>query len=452
MEKSSILRWAKENLNTKIPEDHAGELWKGENKPTKMHITFSSDKQGKEPDEDRDKKLVAYASQSVEEAATRSNSLLLDTLKRAWGDELPDTFLTSLDLEGTTKRKLKRHKSKHWRRAKLLKKIQFASSVPSLLTRTRVEDEKIPTALWKGSVRIPERVPIDTLLKTATETIHFDEPEHHRAYEETLYSKDTAEVIKDAYWWFFSKQFGKGDKSYNAPYEKMRERMATCFVRIFQRTHNAYKDAVFDNYYDGISQFIFYAFATAYPDSTHLLNSELRSSLLKTTALWTIGCVPSSLTFSHWASIMDPKNQKKEQVPTDEIDQGNKMIPCEVRRTTVRLSNSVFVATYMKSIGRSDSGSKNHLMVHLTRKKEKSELGKVTTEVHLRMQRELVKKEHAESKKIEDKLNKMREEYATLERDEKEAQLELDQRRLEEIYEARRDKAFIPGLLKKMNL
>merc|ERR1712142_1293113 len=72
-------------------------------------------------------------------------------------------------------------------------------------------------------------------------------------------------------------------------------RMAKNYVALFLSAPQKLKDVVFDNYYDLLSQSVFSCLTTQYPKSRELFNDELKLKLLRVTARWTMGLVPSSL-------------------------------------------------------------------------------------------------------------------------------------------------------------
>merc|ERR1712228_977439 len=163
---------------------------------------------------------------------------------------------------------------------------------------------------------------------------------------------------------------GDENKDYTDTQQIVFNRMCKNYVNLFLCAPQKYKDVIFDNYYDVLSQSIFTCFIRQYPKSKALFTNNIKLKILHITSKWTMGCIPSSLSMNHWYISIKPnqnKKNKKKQKPKIAKEQiSDNMIPTQVTRKDVIFEHSEFVQYYLKNEAKIQIGDKTKVKLNMT--------------------------------------------------------------------------------------
>ena len=299
--------------------------------------------------------------------------IMADVAKKIWGNDVPKTFLTALDLEIpiiTEEDDLDDYASSAY--------LTYSSRFPSKLSTERrsitlpaleVQKEQIPKNLKTHNLGFPNKTNPDEIIPQIMETTEFESIQQRNAFEKITLCDSSLDIISDGFWWFLMNEW-KGDKEKDTQ-QIVFNRMSKNYVNLFLSAPQRYKDVIFDNYYDVLSQSIFTCFVQQYPKSKALFTNKMKSKILHITSKWTMGCIPSSLSFKHWYVPIRPHQNKKrlkkqQQVVQDKEEMSGNMIPTKVVRKDVVFEHSEFVQYYLKNEAKVQIGEKLKFKLNMT--------------------------------------------------------------------------------------
>eukprot|EP01083_Nonionella_stella_P285836 972947_1 len=150
---------------------------------------------------------------------------------------------------------------------------------------------------------LPKRVNMRAMLEASSDRLEFEDSYHARVWKSTIGHQSSKRIVCDGFWWMIAHFFKA--KSSNCSISDckstMFDRMAENFVTLFLSVHPDDKDTIFENYYDGLAQTIFYSIQVQFTESKSLFDERFKHRILEITSLWTMGCAPPVLSCVHWS-------------------------------------------------------------------------------------------------------------------------------------------------------
>ena len=334
--------------------------------------------------------MFADLPQSIHSTANKvtndGEAIIADVAKKIWGKNVPQTFLTALDIEipiasedeedtetdpyssvylayssNNTSRPLSRGLSSKRRTV--------------ILPALEVTKETIPKELIHQNLGFPSKVDPEEIIPKIIETTQFQNGQQQSMFQHTVMSNRSLDIISDAFWWFLINEWKQtDDDDHSEVQQQVFSRMSKNYVNLFLRSPKKHKDVIFDNYYDLLSQSIFTCFIQQYPKSKDLFTNDIKLKILHMTSKWTIGLIPSSLSISHWDIAINSKsNKRRHQQSALDMDSKSKhqvvsecMIPTQVTRKDVVFKHSEFVQYYLKHEAKIEVGEKTTVRINMT--------------------------------------------------------------------------------------
>ena len=137
---------------------------------------------------------------------------------------------------------------------------------------------------------LPNRISPNEVLKRLADRLDVSKGRDASTWEKSLQGKNTMNIMKDLFWWFFADKFSpEGADRRVEQQDQLFGRMASNFICLLASVPQQQKDRFFDRYHDILSQAVFAAFRVAFPNSEAKLGSDFRAEIARLFAYWSTG-------------------------------------------------------------------------------------------------------------------------------------------------------------------
>ena len=193
---------------------------------TKNTNTRSRSSLADEPMNKSDRKLARMSSHlrsSVAHATHTGNAVVAEVARRIWGKNIPQTFITALDLtvDATDENDSTKQKNMSKQQSESRKSMQdgdgssvkHRKSVKSIyLPVLKATKEEIPPEIVEKNLGFPSKLSgkdgkVLKEMEKIVETTEFDTEKQQRTYQTAFVSEKSQELISDAFWWFLINNF-----------------------------------------------------------------------------------------------------------------------------------------------------------------------------------------------------------------------------------------------------
>eukprot|EP01083_Nonionella_stella_P192578 711751_1 len=283
---------------------------------------------------------------TASKVTTDGEQIIAEVAKKIWGKNVPETFLTALDIEIPISDDEhdshepypsvhSTHSSQSSSRALTAKRRSI------ILPALEVTKENIPNELLSHHLGFPNKANPDVIIPKIIETTEFETNAQKDAFTRCAVSHHSLNIISDAFWWFLINEW------------KLSENAS----ENVQSTQNVVFHRMAKNY---VNQSVFTCFVEQYPKSKDLFTNDVKLKILRITSKWTLGCVPRSLSIDHWlqsnATTVSRDNHVSEYA----------IMPTKVIKRDVVFKHSEFVRYYLKYEAKIEVGEKTTVKVNMT--------------------------------------------------------------------------------------
>lgn len=385
-------------------------------------------------------------SDTAEKVRFNGDKIIANVAKKIWGNNVPKTFLTALDIEipidddnDNNNAKNDVDEDHHYSLQSNIKRKSM------ILPALQVTKENIPDQLKTENIGFPDKVNPDIIIPKIIETKQFENDQQKNAFTTCVSSKTSIDIISDAFWWFLIDEWKIDHKEIqNIIFARMCKQYIKLFLSSTSSTSSTqkYKDIIFDNYYDLMSQCIFTSFIKQYPKSNDLFTNDIKLKILHITAKWTMGCIPSSISIDHWY-ISKQNNHKYNNKKL--IENKNNMIPTEIIKKDIIFSHSEFIQYYLKHESKIECDNKTIFKLNMTFAKP------LTEELSFLESNDEVIKCEKETKLAENKFLNSQKELAKMIKNDNKSLKHYDTELQQQLFIAKKNKKqFVKDILKQL--
>lgn len=124
-----------------------------------------------------------------------------------------------------------------------------------------------------------------------------NKPTFRKVFKEFFLSIQSQEIMRDTFWWFFCHKYQSSPAQQEILFDKISKNYTNLLI-IW--TGSKYRDKLFKDYADLVSQAVYSTFCHAFPTSYRQFNAEFRDDILYLINLWMMGTKPAPRTWNKW--------------------------------------------------------------------------------------------------------------------------------------------------------